>query len=80
MSGEHNELPTPADLEEARDLGEVYMRSLQAVRPLPAPTSDAMHRRILNAGRAIGAAIYAEGAPWTIDEFQARIRGFAQSA
>lgn len=75
-----NELPAPADLDEARELGEVYMRSLLTVRPYPEPTSDAMNRRILDAGRTIGAAIYAEGAPWTIDEFQSRIRGFAQSA
>lgn len=80
MSEQPNELPAPADLEEARELGELYMRSLQTVRPYPGGMSDAMLRRILDAGRTIGAGIYAEGAPWTIDEFQSRIRGFAQSA
>lgn len=76
-TGNLNNLPRPENIEEARYLGGEYMQSLMKLRPVPVVMTPEQTEAIIHAGRAIGYRIFTEGAPWTIDEFQKRIREFA---
>lgn len=66
MASEHiNDLPAPTTLEDARSLGETFIQSLAKIRNFTPNPGEEWALPLM--GRVLGAKLFQEQRPWTID-------------
>ena len=77
LTAKSNDLPVPMDLNEAASMGRSLIYSFLKLQRKEHPELPHMSERALNhfkvMGEEVALGMYCECAPWTLDEFRARV-------